>query len=116
MTATQPNSRYLQKLNYSVLVEQQSENRWTAIALGGLDCKAQAPTREQALEELQRSIQERFSNAEITQLEVQVPSTEHPWMKFAGMFKDDPYWDEFLEDMAAYRRELDAERAENELQ
>jgi hypothetical protein len=32
-----------------------------------------------------------------------------PWVKFAGMFKDDPLFDEFVEDMAAYRRELDAE-------
>lgn len=114
MTATQPNSRYVQKLNYSVLIQQQSENSWTAIALGGLDCKVQASTREQALENLRQSIQQRFANAEIAQLEVQIPSAEHPWMKFAGMFKDDPYWNEFLDDMATYRRELDAEIAENE--
>lgn len=37
-----------------------------------------------------------------------------PWVKFAGMFKDDPLFDEFVEDMAAYRRELDAEVAANE--
>jgi excisionase family DNA binding protein len=34
-----------------------------------------------------------------------------PWVKFAGMFKDDPLFDEFVKDMAAYRRELDAEVA-----
>jgi Domain of unknown function (DUF4209) len=38
-----------------------------------------------------------------------------PWVKFAGMFKDDPLFDEFVEDMAAYRRELDAEVANHEL-
>lgn len=38
-----------------------------------------------------------------------------PWVKFAGMFKDDPLFDEFVEDMAAYRRELDAEVAANEI-
>lgn len=32
-----------------------------------------------------------------------------PWVKFAGMFNDDPLFDEFVEDMIAYRRELDAE-------
>lgn len=35
--------------------------------------------------------------------------TKHPWMEFAGMFKDDPYWDEFQEAIAEYRREVDAE-------
>lgn len=38
-----------------------------------------------------------------------------PWIKFAGMFKDDPLFDEFVEDMAAYRRELDAEVAVHEV-
>lgn len=114
MTATQPNTRYMRKLNYSVLLEQQSEHVWTAIALGGLDCKAQAPTREQALEALQQIIQQQFAHAEVVQLEVELPSAEHPWMKFAGMFKDDPYWDEFLDDIAAYRHELDAEMLEQQ--
>lgn len=31
------------------------------------------------------------------------------WVKFAGMFKDDPLFDEFVEDMANYRSELDAQ-------
>jgi hypothetical protein len=38
-----------------------------------------------------------------------------PWVKFAGMFKDDPLFDEFVEDMATYRRELDAEVAAHEV-
>ena len=38
-----------------------------------------------------------------------------PWVKFAGMFKDDPLFDQFVEDMAAYRRELDTEVATNEI-
>ena len=38
-----------------------------------------------------------------------------PWVKLAGMFKDDPLFDEFVEDMAAYRRELDAEVAADEV-
>ncbi len=31
---------------------------------------------------------------------------EHPWMKFSGMFADDPYWDEYMECMAEVRAEL----------
>ncbi|MGD1910477.1 MAG: DUF4209 domain-containing protein [Rivularia sp. (in: cyanobacteria)] len=37
-----------------------------------------------------------------------------PWVKFAGMFKDDPLFDEFVEDMATYRQELDAQIADDE--
>jgi len=35
-----------------------------------------------------------------------------PWVQFAGMFKDDPLFDEFVEDMDAYRRELDTQIAD----
>lgn len=37
-----------------------------------------------------------------------------PWVKFAGMFKDDPLFDEFVEDMATYRQELDDQIAADE--
>lgn len=40
-----------------------------------------------------------------SQLANQTLETEHPWMKFAGVFKDDPDWDEFLECLAEVRRE-----------
>jgi len=51
-----------------------------------------------------------------------VPILEHqqkveksdPWVKFAGMFKDDPLFDEFIEEMATYREELDAQIAADE--
>lgn len=33
---------------------------------------------------------------------------EHPWLKFAGMFADDPNWEEFQEAIAESRREIDA--------
>jgi len=32
-----------------------------------------------------------------------------PWVQFAGIFKNDPLFDEFVEAMAAERRKLDAE-------
>ena len=35
----------------------------------------------------------------------------NPLVKFAGMFKDDPFFDEFVEEMAANRRNLDEEIA-----
>lgn len=35
----------------------------------------------------------------------------NPFVQFDGIFKDDPLFDEFVEDMAANRRELDAEMA-----
>ena len=53
-----------------------------------------------------------MQNTEIVSLEIDLPKLEHPWMKFAGMFKDDPEFEEVLADIAAYRHELDLEQEE----
>jgi hypothetical protein len=45
----------------------------------------------------------------------QVVERSDPWIRFDGMFENDPLFDEFVEDMATYRRELDAELAEYEV-
>ena len=44
----------------------------------------------------------------IDQLSQGSDSTEkpHPWLELAGMFKDDPFFDEFVEAMAEERRRL----------
>lgn len=34
-----------------------------------------------------------------------------PWVKYAGMFSDDLDFDDFLAEMEAYRREIDADMA-----
>ncbi|NET15918.1 MAG: hypothetical protein F6K08_25390 [Okeania sp. SIO1H6] len=40
-------------------------------------------------------------------------SSDNPWIKYAGMFKDDPQFDEFLGEMESYRQELDSEIKHN---
>jgi hypothetical protein len=35
------------------------------------------------------------------------PAQEHPWLQFAGMFADDPDWEEFQVAIEENRRELD---------
>ncbi|MFM6861592.1 MAG: hypothetical protein ACKPKG_13205, partial [Dolichospermum sp.] len=44
----------------------------------------------------------------------EIVEESNPWIKFAGMFKDDPLFDEFVEEMAKNRRELDEEIASYE--
>jgi hypothetical protein len=47
------------------------------------------------------------SNSEIVTLKIDTTQPEHPWMQFAGMFKDDPQFTEMLDDIEAYRQEID---------
>ncbi len=53
-----------------------------------------------------------LKQGEIVQLEIPLPEPEHPWMKFAGMYKDNPLFDEVQDYIKADREQLDAERSE----
>jgi hypothetical protein len=44
---------------------------------------------------------------EVADYQLPTPETEDPWMKHAGMFKDEPLFDQVLKEIATYRRELD---------
>jgi predicted RNase H-like HicB family nuclease len=98
------------KLTYDVLIENQKDGGVSAAVLGLPDFKGSGVTKEEALEKLIQLLQER--EPEIVTLEIEPAQTEHPWMKFAGMFKDDPQFNEMLAYIEADRRELDARMEE----
>ena len=51
----------------------------------------------------------RLSEVEIIPLEIDLPENANPWVRFAGMFQDDPHFDEVVKEMEDDRRELDEE-------
>jgi hypothetical protein len=53
-----------------------------------------------------------LAKGEIISLDIAPANGEHPWMKFAGMWKDEPMFDEVLKEIEAYRQELDKEWSE----
>ncbi|MCP4654179.1 MAG: type II toxin-antitoxin system HicB family antitoxin [bacterium] len=99
-------------MNYSAIVENRASEGFTATVLGWPGFTAAGRTREEALRRLQQSFRDRLSKVEVVPLEVEIPEDTHPWMKFAGMFENDPLFDQVVEDIQTYRRELDADSAE----
>lgn len=105
----------LSKLNYSVLVEEK-EGGYQATVWGLPECQVFAATRENALLSLHELVKTRLQNVEIVTAEIEEPKSEHPLMKFAGMYKDNPLFAEVESHIKAYRRELDAQMdAEDEI-
>ncbi|MBN3870958.1 type II toxin-antitoxin system HicB family antitoxin [Nostoc sp. JL33] len=101
------------KLTYDVLIENQADGTVKATLLGLPDCQGLGNTETEAIEKLSQSLQTRLETAKIVTLEIEAPKVENPWMKFAGMFKDDPQFDEMLAYIEADRRELDAKMEEH---
>jgi hypothetical protein len=92
-----------------VLIERVAGNGYRARGGEPLPFESQGATREEALAKLQKQVKARLQNgAEIVPLEV--GSQPHPLAEFAGMFKDDPYFEEVLEIMAENRRKMDRKR------
>ncbi|ETW95941.1 MAG: hypothetical protein ETSY2_47365 [Candidatus Entotheonella gemina] len=62
-------------------------------------CTARGQTREEVLVNLKTAIEETLSKMEITTVEVNLPGPRdetNPWLETAGMFQDDPLFDDML--------------------
>ncbi len=105
-------------MTYYVTVENGTANRYTATVIGWPNCVAEGSTREEAIGRVKQRFAERLQQVEIVPIEVEatnippsVSSDAQPWTRFAGIYQDNPLFDEVLDSIAAYRRELDADES-----
>ncbi len=108
-----PSALRCNQMTYEVAVEN-GKDGYVATVMGWPSCIATAPTREQVLARLREDLSKRLADVEIVsldfkELDVDAPQGTHPMLKFAGVFKDDPLFDEVAEEIEAYRREIDAD-------
>ena len=103
----------MKPMTFDVVLLKQPENGYIARPLLWPDVAARGATEEEALERVRSLIRDLLMRTQIVQVEVNAldDQTENPWITKAGLFADDPDWDEFLEEMALYRGELDAHEA-----
>ena len=82
-------------------------NRFLAAVFGLPNCTAEAPTPEEAIEQVQQEAQKWAKTNAVASL----PGNERPRRspkELIGMWADDEQWDEFIAAMKQYREELDA--------
>ncbi len=96
-------------MTYDVAVRNDQDSGFTATVMGWPSCVARGSTREEALKKVREDLSNRLSEVEIVPVEVDAPQPSNPMLKFAGVFKDDPLFDRVLEEIEAYRREIDAD-------
>jgi predicted RNase H-like HicB family nuclease len=89
-----------------VLVERVKGNGYRARGTEPFAVSAKGSTREEALAKLQAKIETRLNKGtELVGLDI--GPQPHPWMEFAGMFKDDPGIDDWVQSMAEYRQQVE---------
>jgi predicted RNase H-like HicB family nuclease len=89
-----------------VLIEPVASNGFRARGGEPFGLSAEGSTAEEALQNLRQLIQTQLvAGARIVPLEI--TPAQHPLGPFAGMFKDDPLFDEWQQAIADYRRAVD---------
>ncbi len=106
---SQTRSQSSNEVLVNVIVKQDSNGRTVAIVPGLPELNVEASDRITALAQLQQRIETHLAGAEIVSLPVKLPqkAQKNPWLEMAGIFKDDPQFDQMLEAIETYRRELD---------
>ncbi len=86
-----------------IWIEATQEQRYRATGAEPFVGSVEAETPEAALEKMKKQIDDRIAQvARIAMLDVSDMS--NPWMDGAGMFRDDPLFDDWQQAIADYRR------------
>lgn len=97
-------------LKVNILLETREDGSAIASILELPQYHVEAATREQALLKLNQLLVQHLEKIEVIPMEIELPQTKQsqkPWMKFAGVFKDDPDFDVVQQYIQEYRQELD---------
>jgi hypothetical protein len=87
-----------------VRIVEEPDGRFTARLLGEPDLSATSATAEEAVEQLRARLQEEVNWGRL--LAIELPR-QNPALEFFGHAKDDPEFEEYLEEIRKYRREVD---------
>jgi predicted RNase H-like HicB family nuclease len=89
-----------------VLIEPLAKNGYRACGMEPFAVSAKGATREEALAKLRAKIEGRLKKgAQLVGLEIGASSD--PWIEFAGMFKDDPWIEDWKRSIEEYRKQVD---------
>jgi hypothetical protein len=87
-----------------IQVRPEPSGQSTALVLGAPDLHATAATRDEAVEQLRALLQEQVNLGLL--LAVDLPR-KNPLVEWAGSFRDDPTFDEYLEEIRKFREQTD---------
>ncbi len=99
-------------MQLTILVERIDEQTYRAETAQPVSLATQGRTRKEAVERLCELAKQRLSTGEVVQIEISAVADPHPWVPFAGVWKDHPEFDAFLDTIAEQRLQLDEAKSE----
>jgi hypothetical protein len=92
-------------LQYDVSIKQAEDMTYTAQVLAWPDCVVTGKIRDEVITRIRCEIVKRLAQSEIVTIEIDLAELKNPWIRFAGMWADDPNFDEFVAELKRIRRE-----------
>lgn len=99
-------------MQYQVFVQSRTDGLFSATVVGVPDCVAEGITQEEALSKATDTLKARLAKGKLFTVEVEAtPAREaaNPWLEIHGSLRDDPTFDDFMDEIADSRRQLEAE-------
>lgn len=96
-------------MHYQVLVQNLPDGLFSAFVIGIPDVVAEGATLEEALDKARALLKERLAASRLFTIELDVPISANPWLETHGVLHDDSTYNDWVEEIANYRREVDAE-------
>ncbi|MFN6538442.1 MAG: type II toxin-antitoxin system HicB family antitoxin [Nostoc sp. EkiNYC01] len=97
-------------MQYQIFVQSQEDN-FVASVVGMPNLIVEANTEEEAISKVKSALQAQLATGKFVTIEVNPKEIHHQettQMKYAGIFANDPKFDDFMEKLAAIRKELNA--------
>lgn len=95
-----------------ILIERVAGNGYRSRGGEPFDLSAEGASREEVLAKLREQLQARLTKgSELVTLDVAGASGSNPWIEFAGMFKDDPLFEDWQQAIAENRKRFDEDPA-----
>ena len=100
---------------YDVLLTKGPDDRYTARALLLPDMVISGTDEAEVLQQLRAAIAGVQENSRIIRIDVpsSAEASDDAWLRFAGIWKHDPDWDEFQSAIESYRQAIDLQTADD---
>ncbi|HSX80670.1 MAG TPA: hypothetical protein VLQ80_19120 [Candidatus Saccharimonadia bacterium] len=99
-------------MQLTVLVERINDHTYRAETAQPVSLATEGRTREEALERLRTLAQQRLTAGEMVHLDLAEVPAAHPWVPYAGLWRDHPDIEALLDTITEERRRLDAAESE----
>lgn len=94
-------------MRVTVLVEQVDLHKYRASTSQPVTMESEGSTSDEAIERLCELARQRLTSGELRVVAIPEIPEPNPWVRYAGVWKDHPDFDAFLENIAEYRRDVD---------